>query len=400
MEKIQWISNRLPPCEGDACHLMSLAAVAQVRAFHQSIPGYQPTPLHHLQHTAKTLGLGGLYVKDESKRFGLNAFKVLGSSYAIARYAAEKTGRDMGQIGFQALTDPQMKREMGETVFVTATDGNHGRGVAWAAKRLGQRAVVRMPAGTAVSRLENIRKEGAEVTIETMNYDDCVRLAASEAARTPGGVLMQDTAWEGYEEIPGWIMQGYGTMAEEVAGQLAQPPTHVFLQAGVGSLAGAVTGYLVNRYPDAPPKIVVMEPTGADCHYRSALRGDGRTAVVEGELPTMMAGLACGEPNPLSWRILRNHACAFVSCPDWVSALGMRMLAAPAVGDPSVVSGESGAVGMGLAAAIMQGSTGLKEALEMDETSRVLLFSTEGDTDPDHYRRVVWGGKCSFETER
>lgn len=400
MEKLRWIPNQLPAFEEDDCLLMDPLRIAQVRAFHESIPGYQPTPLHSMQHTAAALGLGGLYVKDESKRFGLNAFKVLGSSYAIARYAAQKTGREMGQIGFQTLTDPHLKREMGETVFFTATDGNHGRGVAWAANRLGQRAVVRMPAGTAMSRLENIRKEGAEVTIEAMNYDDCVRLAAQQAAKTPGGVLMQDTAWEGYEQIPGWIMQGYGTMAAEAADQLPEPPTHVFLQAGVGSLAGAVAGYLVKRYPDAPPRIIVVEAAAADCHYRSALRGDGQTAVVEGEMPTMMAGLACGEPNPLSWRILRRHAGAFVSCPDWVSALGMRMLAAPAAGDPSVVSGESGAVGMGLVAAIMQGSSGLKEALGMDKTSRVLLFSTEGDTDPVNYRRVVRDGVRSFETEQ
>lgn len=397
MEKIQWISNRLPAFDGDPCTLMDPVRIGQVRAFHQSIPGYLPTPLHSMQHTAVALGLGGLHVKDESKRFGLNAFKVLGSSYAIARYTAQKTGREAGQISFQTLTDPQTKREMGETVFFTATDGNHGRGVAWAANRLGQRAVVRMPAGTAYSRLENIRKEGAEVSIEAMNYDDCVRLAAREAAQTPGGVLMQDTAWEGYEQIPGWIMQGYGTMAAEAADQLPEPPTHVFLQAGVGSLAGAVAGYLGNRYPDAPPKIVVMEASAADCHYRSALRGDGSLSVVEGDMPTMMAGLACGEPNPLSWRILRSHACAFVSCPDWVSALGMRMLAAPAAGDPAVVSGESGALGMGLVAAVMQGSSGLREALCMDGSSRVLLFSTEGDTDPENYRRVVWGGACGLE---
>lgn len=392
MEQIRWVLNKLPKDDDRWLSLMEPQITETVHAFHAGFPAYAPTPLCRLDHTAAALGVRGLYVKDESKRFGLNAFKVLGGSWAIARHAAQKAGCAPEEITFEKLTGQAVRAQLGNAVFYTATDGNHGRGVAWAARQLGLHAVVRMPAGTAASRLENIRKEGAEVTIEPMNYDACVRLAAKEAAAAPGGVLVQDTAWAGYEEIPGWIMQGYGTMVREAADQLGDAPTHVFVQAGVGSLAGAVTGYLTCRFADAPPKIVVVEAAAADCHYRSALRGDGGICAVEGELATMMAGLACGEPNPISWSILRNHAHAFVSCPDWVSALGMRMLAAPAAGDPAVTSGESGAVGMGLLAAAMQGNEGLRHALGLDENSRVLLFSTEGDTDPVNYRRVVWGG--------
>ena len=255
--------------------------------------------------------------------------------------------------------------------------------------------------GSAKSRFDNIAKEGAKVTIEEVNYDDCVRMAAAEAAETKHGVVVQDTAWAGYEEIPAWIMQGYGTMANEAAEQLRQlevnRPTHVFVQAGVGSLAGAVVGYFTNLYPNNPPKFVVMEAKAADCLYRGAVAGDGDPRIVDGDLTTIMAGLACGEPNILSWDILRNHVSAFVSCPDWVSARGMRMLGMPVKGDPSVVSGESGAVGMGLISAIMEDDTywDLREHLELDRFSQVLMFSTEGDTDPEKYRRILWDGEYS-----
>lgn len=350
---------------------------------------------------AKHLGLGSLFVKDESYRFGLNAFKVLGGSFAMARYIAQQMGRDVGEMTYDYLTSEAFRQEFGQATFFTATDGNHGRGVAWAANKLGQKAVVHMPKGSAKSRFDNIAKEGAKVTIEEVNYDDCVRMAAAEAAETKHGVVVQDTAWAGYEEIPAWIMQGYGTMANEAAEQLRQlevnRPTHVFVQAGVGSLAGAVVGYFTNLYPNNPPKFVVMEAKAADCLYRGAVAGDGDPRIVDGDLTTIMAGLACGEPNILSWDILRNHVSAFVSCPDWVSARGMRMLGMPVKGDPSVVSGESGAVGMGLISAIMEDDTyrDLREHLELDRFSQVLMFSTEGDTDPEKYRRILWDGEYS-----
>ena len=211
-------------------------------------------------------------------------------------------------------------------------------------------------------------------------------------------MVVQDTAWEGYEEIPAWIMQGYGTMAAEAARQLRQEeigrPTHVFVQAGVGSLAGAVVGYFTNLFPNDPPKFIVMEAKAADCLYQGAVAGDGSPRIVTGDLQTIMAGLACGEPNIIGWDILRNHVSAFLSCPDWVSARGMRMLAAPLRGDPAVISGESGAVGMGVIDAIMTDDTykDLRQALELDRNSHVLMFSTEGDTDPENYRKIVWGG--------
>jgi diaminopropionate ammonia-lyase len=261
---------------------------------------------------------------------------------------------------------------------------------------MGQKCVVLMPKGTTRSRFENIRKEGASVTIEEGNYDECVRMANTLAEKTPGSVIIQDTAWEGYEDIPTWIMQGYGTIAMEAAGQLDESgfgrPTHVFVQAGVGSFAGAVQGYLANLFPGCCPVTTVVEAQAADCHFASAAARDGEIHPIVGEMNTIMAGLACGEPNTISFDILRNHSSFFASCPDWVTMLGMRMLGAPVKGDPQVVSGESGAVAMGLVASIMKNPeyAPMKEALKLDESSKILMFSTEGDTEPENYRKIVW----------
>ncbi len=398
-ESIRWVDNHMPASEDKNLAIMSLNNVAKARFFHSSFPQYSVTPLARLDGMAKYLGLGGLFVKDESYRFGLNAFKVLGGSFAMARYIAHQMGRHVSEMTYDYLTSEELQQEFGQATFFTATDGNHGRGVAWAANKLRQKAVVHMPKGSSQARFDNIAREGAQVTIEDVNYDDCVRMAAAEAAQTKHGVIVQDTAWPGYEEIPAWIMQGYGTMAAEAAEQLRQMeinrPTHIFVQAGVGSLAGAVVGYFANLFPSAPPKFIVMEARAADCLYQGALAGDGQPRKVEGDLKTIMAGLACGEPNTISWDILRNHVSAFVSCPDWVSARGMRMLGVPVKGDPTVISGESGAVGMGLIAALMETDQyrDLRDYLELDRFSQVLLFSTEGNTDPMKFRKVLWDGE-------
>ena len=256
-----------------------------------------------------------------------------------------------------------------------------------------------MPKGSTETRLKNILAENATATIEEVNYDECVRMAAAAAAKTPNGVVVQDTAWKGYEEIPSWIMQGYGTMALEADQQLKDlgidRPTHVFVQAGVGSLAGAVQGYFANKYPDNPPTVVVVEADAAACLYKGAVQGDGEEAIVDGDMQTIMAGLACGEPNTISWDILKNHVSVFTAAPDWVAAKGMRMLAAPIKGDVPVTSGESGAAPFGVLAEIMTNPAyaDLKEALSLNKESKVLLFSTEGDTDPDRYKEIVWDGK-------
>ena len=398
-DQLKWVLNHMPKSDDQHLDVMSLPNVAKARSFHGSFPQYSITPLAQLDGMAQYLGLAGVYVKDESYRFGLNAFKVLGGSFAMARYIAGEMGRDVSEMNYNYLTSEAFRKEFGQATFFTATDGNHGRGVAWAANKLGQKSVVHMPKGSSKSRFDNIAKEGAKVTIEEVNYDDCVRMAAAEAAQTEHGVIVQDTAWDGYEEIPSWIMQGYGTMASEAAEQLREMainrPTHVFVQAGVGSLAGAVVGYFTNLYPDNPPTFVVVECAPAACLYKGAAAGDGDPRIVDGDMPSIMAGLCCGEPNILGWDILRNHTTAFVSCPDWVTARGMRTLGAPEKGDPRVISGESGAVTTGLVETLMLDPeyAELKELIGLDKTSSVLCFSTEGDTDPDQYRRIVWEGE-------
>ena len=370
------------PCAG----AFSGAQALETRSFHRSFPQYAPTPLVALKALAARLGLERICVKDESFRFGLNAFKVLGGSYAIGRHIAALLGLEADKPSYAALTSAQSRRALGDAVFFTATDGNHGRGVAWTARELGCRAVVRMPRGTVDSRVRNIRALGAEVSVENMNYDACVRLAAQQARETPGGVLVQDTAWEGYTQIPMWIMQGYLTMALEADEQMDAPPTHVFLQAGVGSMAAAVAAYFAGKYAQTPPKIIILEPSAANCFYRSA--GRGQIEAVEGDMPTMMAGLACGEPSPIAWDILHALASAFLSCEDTVTEQGMRLLGRPLDGDPAITSGESGAVGTGALWEIMADAQA-REALALDERSRVLLISTEGATDPVNYLRVM-----------
>ena len=397
-QTIRWAVNHMPKTDDRNLPVMGLSEVRKARAFHESFPQYTTTPLTRLDRMAAYLGLKEVYVKDESYRFGLNAFKVLGGSFAMARFIASETGRDVSELPYAVLTSDKLREEFGQATFFTATDGNHGRGVAWAANRLGQKAVVHMPKGSTQTRLENIAKEGAQVDIQEMNYDDCVRLAAKEAEETSRGVIVQDTAWDGYEEIPSWIMQGYGTMAMEAGEQLkdygCDRPTHVFVQAGVGSLAGAVVGYFTNLYPDNPPTFVVVEADVAACLYKGAAAGDGDPRIVDGDMQTIMAGLACGEPNTISWDILKNHVKVFIAAPDWVAASGMRMLAAPIKGDAPVTSGESGAAPFGALAAMMtmEEYRDLKHEIGLDENSRVLLFSTEGDTDPERYKNIVWKG--------
>lgn len=398
MREAIWSLNRITKTEDSYLGLMSEENVAKALHFHQSIPQYSVTPLAELKHLAEYMGIRNIYIKDESYRFGLNAFKVLGGSFAIGRYIAKQIGKDIDELPYHVLTSDQLKKMFGQAVFYTATDGNHGRGVAWAADKLGQRCVVRMPKGTTQMRKEHIANLGAEVTIENLNYDDCVRLASLEAKETLQGVLIQDTAWEGYEEIPAWIMQGYGTLAVEAERQLlasgCEKPTHIFVQAGVGSLAASVIGYFANRFPDNPPTMVVVEAGSADCLYQSAELATGELKAVTGDLKTIMAGLSCGEASTIAWDILRNHADIFISSPDWMSAVGTRIYAVPLEDDPRVISGESGSVPMGVLYAAMKIKKyeKLKKDLKLDENSEVLLISTEGDTDPARFREVVWDG--------
>ena len=376
----------------------SLQVAQAAQKFHSGFEGYAFTPLRALNNLAQNLGVSRIFVKDESFRFGLNAFKALGGGFAMGKYFAQKLNKDIGAISYDALISDEIRKELGEVTFVTATDGNHGRGVAWMANKLKQKSVVYMPKGSAEERLNNILKENADASITDMNYDGAVHLAERNAQKY-GWVLMQDTAWDGYEEIPTWIMQGYMTLSYEIYKQLEeirqQRPTHLLLQAGVGSFASAVLGFFASIYGDERPATIIVEPGNAACLYKSAFANDGRVHFVTGDMDTIMAGLACGEPSTVSFKIIDAYADAFLVCDDEVAAEGMRVLGNPIGDDARIISGESGAVTTGLLREIMRNEklSEVKEKLGFDENSRVLLISTEGDTDRENYRRIVWDGQ-------
>ena len=376
------------------------AEAKKVYDFHKSFPVYTETPLVQLSELAKEIGVAEVFIKDESYRFGLNAFKVLGGSYAMGRYIADRLGESIENLTADKMTSAEVKEKLGDVTFTSATDGNHGRGVAWTAEQLNQKSIIYMPEGTAPERLERIIAHGSDASIVPMNYDEAVRLA-DKKAKEVGGVIVQDTAWEGYEEIPTWIMQGYMTMGYEIAQQMKElkeeQPTHIFLQAGVGSMAGAMTGFFANYYSENQPIITIIEPEKANCIFQTAEARDGKLHFVTGKMDTIMAGLACGEPNQIGWDVLNDYADAFISCPDYVAADGMRALAAPQGADTKVVSGESGAGPIGCMINVISRAelAELKESLKIDENSRLLFISTEGDTDRENYMNTVWYGKDS-----
>ncbi|MGW8426724.1 diaminopropionate ammonia-lyase [Peribacillus simplex] len=400
LTEIKYIVNenaRKTDTEKASVEFINSEVVEKVRNFHKSFPEYKVTPLNSLDQLSKQLGVSNIWVKDESYRFGLNAFKVLGGSYAVGKYLAEKLNVDISELSFEKLRSKEVKKKLGDITFVTATDGNHGRGIAWAANQMGQKSVVFMPKGSSEIRLNNIIKEGAEASITDLNYDDAVRLA-NKYADEHNGVLIQDSAWEGYEEIPTWIMQGYVTLVDEAFDQIKangkDMPTHVFLQAGVGSFAGTVQGYLASKFGKERPTTIIVEPNDAACIYKSAEANDGKPHAVTGFMPTIMAGLACGEPSTVGWKVLRDYSDMYISCPDYVAARAMRILGHPLKGDPKVISGESGAVGLGILSLILDEKClkEIAEILNINKDSKILIISTEGDTDPDNYRKVVWDG--------
>ncbi|MDR1534111.1 MAG: diaminopropionate ammonia-lyase [Planctomycetota bacterium] len=400
MQEMELLLNpqRKPVGEGAKLADFTREESRRVRDYHRKFREYSPTPLVSLLNLAKSLGLANIFVKDESKRFGLNAFKVLGGSYALGRVLARHLRTPIEELDVEGIRNGAFADKTRGLAFATATDGNHGRGVAWTARQFHCPAHVFMPRGSAAVRADNIRACGADCRITDLNYDDTVRLAGRQAGEN-GWIMVQDTAWKDYEEIPRWVMQGYTTLAGEALEQLrergAESPSHLFLQAGVGSFAGAALGFFAAVPAGKPPAAVIVEPRNADCHFRSLAAGDGEPRAVKGDLTTMMAGLACGEPSTLSWEIIRDYAAAALSVDDHLAANGMRILAAPLPGDPRVVSGESGAVGCGVLERICSGPEAgtLRKKLGLDSGSTVLLISTEGDTSPEIYRDVVWRGR-------
>ncbi len=340
------------------------AAMAEVGHW----PGYAPTPLVNLPRLAADLGLGELSYKDESKRFGLGSFKALGGAYAVARLSAAARAAGGGPL-----------------TVATATDGNHGRSVAWGARTFGCEAVIYVHETVSAARAEAIAAFGARVVRTPGNYDEAVRRAAADAAKF-GWTVVSDTSYDDYVSVPRQVMHGYGVMVLEALDQLEAPPTHVFLQAGVGALAAAVLTCLWDRLGASTPRIVVVEPDRAACLFESAVAG--RPVVVDGALDTIMAGLACGEVSTLAWTALSAGADAFMTVSDADAECAMRRLAGPRGDDPPVVAGESAVAGLcGLKCAMEQPAW--RDALGLSGGSRVLLFGTEGATDPSLYGKIV-----------
>ncbi len=367
------------------------------RSFHRQIPGYQMSPLRSLSHLAQMFGVGGIWVKDEACRLELNSFKVLGGSFAIYRFIQERLGLTAEKLSYAYLISDEVKKKLGTITFASATDGNHGRGIAWAAQKLGHKCMIYVHSETSQRRIDAIKKYGAVVKVIDGNYDDAVRQSVSDAKKY-GWEIISDTSWDGYTQVPTWIMQGYTTMMaeiqEQLSGQGITKPTHVFVQAGVGALAASVIGYYHSLFGQDAPKCIVVEPDQAACIYQSAKIDDGKSHTIDGALNTIMAGLACGEPSPIAWSILKETVDAFVSVPDYVAAKGMRIYATPLRGDPFIVSGESGAVTLGALVAILkeQGAEKLRDFLALDKDSQILFINTEGNTDPVQFREIIWEG--------
>ncbi|HUV31739.1 MAG TPA: diaminopropionate ammonia-lyase [Acidobacteriota bacterium] len=363
--------------------------------FHQALPGYAPTPLLSLPTLAGRLGLRRVLVKDESHRLGLSAFKVLGASYAIYRFLKRRSEAATGKPFEIADFFRRDQAARGNSVtFCTATDGNHGRAVAWTAKLVGQRAVIYMPRGSVRARVESIEKENAKVFIVDGNYDDAVKQAAADADLN-GWQIISDTAYPGYMEIPAWVQAGYTTLFREIDESLAGSPAVetdvVFIQSGVGSLAAAAAWHNVRGRSGRRPGLVNVEPSAADCLLASARSSSGDVRSTTGSRDTIMAGLNCGTPSLVAWPVVKQVVDVFMSIPDRFSKRAMRTFYHPGRSDERIESGESGAAGLGALLALCEAASlaPAREALGLGSDSTILLINTEGATDPVNFRKVV-----------
>lgn len=359
------------------------AAIADI----QSWPNYEATPLHSLQSLADSSQLQNIWYKDESQRFGLKSFKALGGAYAVARQLQQVLEKNTGkQPTIAELLDGQWKKELSEIVVSCATDGNHGRSVAWGAQMFGCGCVIYIHRDVSVGRQQAMEAFGAEVIRITGNYDESVRQAAFDAEEH-NRIIVSDTSYEGYMEIPKDVALGYTVMLSELVNQLnGEIPTHVFVQGGVGGLASAVCGYFWDLWGDKRPRFVVVEPEQANCLQKSAQAG--KPIVVDGDLDTLMAGLACGEVSALAWEILATGGDDFMTLSEDAVPSTMRLLANGFQQDPAIEAGESAVPGLA-AAVIARQSEDFAAKLALDSNSKVLVIGTEGATDPELYQQLV-----------
>ncbi len=378
-------THRHPLDARDAAKLDG-AAAADVAQYLANRPDYKRTPLHALHSLAHELNVAEIFVKDEGPRFGLGSFKALGGAYAVARVVLAEASRILKrELGYSDMLSADV-RSVAETLTVCcATAGNHGRSVAQGAKLIGARCTIFVHSGVSSERAAAIARFGADVVRVEGNYDASVA-ESDRVSRQQGWITVSDTSWPGYEEIPGIVMQGYTALVSETLQALQEPPTHVFIQAGVGGLAGAVAGHLALIYGERRPTFIVVEPDRAACLLETARAGHLVT-INPGE-PTVMAMLECYTPSALAWRVLARAADAFISVEESDAVSAMNRLARPTGSDTSIVSGESG--GVGLAGLIrVARDKNARSAIGLDSTARVLVVNTEGATDPAHYRTLT-----------
>lgn len=374
------------PLETRDADLFSREAGRDVERFLSLRGRRAETPLVALPGLAEEIGVGAIHIKDEGQRLGLGSFKALGGAYAVVRLVLEEASRHLGRsVHMGDLRLPEV-RSVARTMTVScATDGNHGRSVAQGAQMVGCGCAIFIHSGVSDQRAAAIARFGAEIIRVAGTYDDSIA-EASRVAEERGWITVSDTSWPGYERIPGLVMQGYTALMDEAMSALAALPTHVFVQAGVGGIAAAASGYLAERFGDRRPRFVVVEPARAACILKSARAG--APTRIPAEEPTVMAMLECYEPSLVAWRILARTADAFMTIEDEAAVAAMRRLAFPVAGDTAIVAGESGGVGL---AALMEiaADAGLRAQLGLTDASRILLINTEGATDPELYRALV-----------
>lgn len=367
---------------GDAYNtVISSADFATAQTEITAWQGYAPTPLYHLQALAAVLGLGEIHYKDEGPRFGLGSFKALGGAYAGLRVLQRELGGDATLAGIRA---GHHATGVANITLASATDGNHGRSLAWGAQRFGAPCQIYIHKDVSEGRAQAMRDLGAVVTRIDGDYDVSVDQIRRDA-EAKGWFVVSDTSWEGYTQAPTDVMAGYGVMVHEIIQELEQAPTHVFLQGGVGGLAAAVAAMLRQHWGADAPRVVVVEPELAACLFDSAKAGAlTHFSIVE---ETLMAGLSCGEPSGLAWEVLREQASDFITIPESIVAPTMQILGRPLAGDLPITAGESAVAG--LAGVIAAATDPLKEQLGLSASSRVLLIGSEGATDAEIYGQLM-----------
>jgi len=350
-------------------------------------PGYEVTPLHNLSSLSANLNVDKIWYKDESKRFHLKSFKALGGSFAVARQLQKKLSEVTGETpSVQDLLDHKFDEIVSKTVITCATDGNHGRSVSWGCEMFGCPCVIYIHRDVSKGRQQAMEAFGADVIRITGNYDDSVKLADSEA-KQHNRIIVSDTSYEGYMDIPKDVALGYTVLlAESVEQMQGEIPTHVFIQGGVGGLASAVCAYFWELWGEQRPRFIVVEPINANCLQESARAG--KPIVVDGDLDTLMAGLACGEVSALAWEILDVGANDFLTINEEAVPLTMQLLADGFGEDAKIEAGESAVAGLS-ALITARHSTDESRALGLDESSRIYILGTEGATDPELYEQLI-----------